>query len=223
MEAHKGKLLDSVIAKSKIAIIDDEIVSLSAAIRALKEHGFNNLIKIKKITSLKDILIANFDLVVLDIAGVLSADLSEERASKSDGLVVLNYLKDRDPTLAVVLLTGATYSITDVETLKRADGFIGKPVSSARLIRAVEDVLVLHHDPMYQAKRAVEGIRALVMDNSALSARTRFRVLRKSDKLLSADSMSADGVMKFLQGTEKYVGSTYYSSKVIAMLGELFS
>lgn len=223
MSVTKSQVLDPRVTNSRIGIIDNELSSLSSAISALRAHGFQNLALIEQVHSLRGLLSEGFDLVVLDILDVLGPALSGGKAGHPGGLEVLNYLKDRDPTVEVVVLSGGRYGVDDLAGFERADRVLQKPFLSSRLVRVVEEVLVQHHSAEYQGRRALEDIRRILLQSDGVPPGTRYKMTRSIDKVLSADTFSPSAARSVLEKAEKYVGSVYYSAKILAMLGELLA
>ena len=75
-----------VIRNCKICIIDDGIKDLKSIYDDLKREGFNNIEKHKKCPPVNQLLLSNFDLIMLDLNDV-ALDLSAD-----DGLGILNII-----------------------------------------------------------------------------------------------------------------------------------
>ncbi len=125
------------IRSSKICIIDDKIADLKSMTASLRREGFNNIIEFKKVPSIIELLDANYDIIVLDLGGVA------EELSKDDGYGVLQNLKNSEPFLPILVVTGSTAPPDKVKILSQADLVRSKPILAAELSSDVE--LILRH------------------------------------------------------------------------------
>ena len=125
------------IRSSKICIIDDKIEDLQGMTSSLRREGFNNLKELDKVPSIIELLNSNYDLIILDLGGVA------EDLSKDDGYGVLKNLKNSDPFLPVLVVTGSTTPPDKVNIISLADLVRSKPVLAAELSEDVE--LILRH------------------------------------------------------------------------------
>ncbi len=104
---------------------------------SLRREGFNNIIEYETVPSVIELLESHFDIIVLDLGGV-AKDLS-----KDDGYGVLHNLKNSDPFLPVLVVTGSTAPPDKIEILSKADLVRSKPILAVELSSDVE--LILRH------------------------------------------------------------------------------
>jgi len=133
----------TAIRSSKICIIDDQISDLKSMTSALKKEGFNNIIEMNKVVSIESILNERFDLIVLDLGGVAT------EISKDDGYGVLARLKELEPALPILVITGSTTPPDKLTTVNKADLIRSKPVYPAELASDVDLILKTSKDEFW--------------------------------------------------------------------------
>lgn len=133
------------IRKSKVCIIDNALDDLKSLHDNLKKEGFNNLEKHKSAPAINKILNAHYDLIILDLNDVAN-EITEE-----DGIGVLKMLKERQPALPILVVTGQRISPDDHPVLSNADLIRKKPILAADLAADVETILKLSRDRFWGA------------------------------------------------------------------------
>jgi DNA-binding response OmpR family regulator len=133
------------IRKSRICIIDNAIDDLKSLHDNLKKEGFNNLEKLKSSPPINKILSSNYDLIILDLNDVAN-EITEE-----DGIGVLKMLKERQPSLPILVVTGQRISPDDHPALNNADLIRKKPILAADLAADVETILKYSRDRFWGA------------------------------------------------------------------------
>lgn len=126
----------SEIRKSKIIIIDDKIEDLKSIVDALNREGFNNLQKKKICPPVNDLLNANYDLIILDLNDVAT------ELSNSDGLGILELIKESRPFQPILVVTGQKIDAEKSSIISKADLVSKKPVKGSDLANDVERVLI---------------------------------------------------------------------------------
>lgn len=108
---------------TRIAVIDDEYSSLP--IDNLKSDGFaiDYFQEIDQIL-LKRLLDGEFDIIVLDIKGVVSPVII-----KNDGLGVLQYLKEKNPTQIIVACSSKRFDPSQHKFFSIANDVLVKPIT----------------------------------------------------------------------------------------------
>lgn len=108
----------------RIVVVDDE--SSSFPTEGLRADGYAvdwwesiNLARLKRIEQ------GDFDIVILDIQGIVAEGFS----STGDGLGVLRRIKENNPNQIVVAFSGQMYSVNSVPFFKLADDVLKKPVA----------------------------------------------------------------------------------------------
>jgi len=131
------------IRTSKICIIDNEIDVLKSLHDGLKKEGFSNLNKFKKSPSINDIITQHYDIILLDLNDVAN------EITEMDGLGVLQLLKQRNPSLPVLVITGQNPSPENRDIINLADLVRKKPVLASDLANDVDTILRYYHDKFW--------------------------------------------------------------------------
>lgn len=147
--------MNKAIREAKICVIDDKISDLKSLMDGLRREGFNHLVEKEKVSSINDILNNNFDLVILDLSGV-AADLS-----KNDGIGVIHELKEHNPALPILVVTGSTTPPELTDVLSKADLIRTKPVLPADLSSDVEKLLKYRKDNFWAAYAILKELRSI--------------------------------------------------------------
>lgn len=138
-----GEDIRTKIRKAKICIIDNQIDDLKSLHDSLKAEGFSNLNKFKKSPAINEILNAHYDVVLLDLNDVAN------EISADDGLGVLKLLKEREPSLPILVVTGQNIPPEARDTINLADLLSKKPVYAADLANDVDTLLKSFHDKFW--------------------------------------------------------------------------
>lgn len=150
--------LRAAIRNSRILIIDDRIEDLKSLTSSLKKEGFTNVVELKKVTSIDDLLSRRPDLVVLDLTGV-AADISAD-----DGFGVLESVKSASPGLPVLVVTGTPTPPSKVSIIEKADLVRDKPVKALELLSDVELLLRPFKDQDWGSLEILKELRRLQGD-----------------------------------------------------------
>jgi DNA-binding response OmpR family regulator len=148
----------------KIVVIDDEQSSFPT--RGLQEDGYTlewwDRIDVGRLHRLEN---GDFDVIVLDIQGIVEPNLSDT----GDGFGVLRRLKNVNPDQIVVAFSGNMYDLSSVAFFSRADDVLRKPVT---LIQCKEliDRLISNH---VSARAYWENLRRLLERQSIPPQRIR--------------------------------------------------
>ncbi len=121
-------MVDETRPKERILVIDDELGLREGCRRALRRHGFQVEVAATGAEGLAYIRQDHFALVLLD---VMMPDVS--------GLELLQTIREHDPDIMCIIITGYATVELAVEAMKRgAYDFIAKPFSDDNLLLAVE-------------------------------------------------------------------------------------
>jgi DNA-binding NtrC family response regulator len=162
------------VPRPALLLIDDEPNILSTLRRALELEGFQVEVAGSGRLGLEKIGARDFDLVLLD---VMMPEL--------DGLQTLKLLREKEPDLPVVMMSGHATLATAVQATKLgAHDFLEKPLSTEKTLLTVRNAL-----EMARLRMEVQGARAgeamigsgarmrAVLDTIARTAPTAGRVL----------------------------------------------
>jgi len=128
-QKHETALAQEKAAKN-ILIVDDEAIIRDLCSRALK--GYN----------LREARSGEEALAIFDKGGV-DVILTDVMMPGMDGIELLRRLKEKEPTIVVIVMTGLAEKDVILSALKAdADDFISKPVNLLQLKTAVDNALV---------------------------------------------------------------------------------
>jgi two-component system, NtrC family, response regulator PilR len=112
----------------RILVVDDEEGICEAVKKTLERIGYTVQTSVDAVEALERVREGSFDLVICDI-----------KMPGMDGMTLLNRIKDLDPTILVLLITGYASIESAVESIKQgAQDYIPKPFSPNQLRIVVE-------------------------------------------------------------------------------------
>lgn len=208
IDLHDTGLPESVreeIRKSKICIIDNALDDLKSLHDNLKKEGFNNIEKHKSAPPINKILNSHYDLIILDLNDVAN-EITEE-----DGIGVLKMLKERQPSLPILVVTGQRISPDDHPALNNADLIRKKPILAADLASDVETILKLSRDKFWGALSILKDLNKIDIElkkEIGFYKRWQLHLVRKSieKKLIHREEDIVDKIKK-LASILKNVGT----------------
>jgi DNA-binding NtrC family response regulator len=155
---------------STVLIVDDEPNILASLRRALEVEGYRALVAGSGAAALDKVTHEGLDLVLLDVA-----------MPEMDGLEVLRRLKELQPDLPVVMMSGNATIDTAVRATKLgAYDFIEKPLSTDKILITLENALKLQrlHQENAELRRRAGGDFEMVGTSPAM--RHIFETIRKT-------------------------------------------
>lgn len=115
-------------SKGKILVVDDEERICAAVEKALERIGYSVETSLNPINALEKIHQDFFDMVICDI-----------KMPGMDGITLLDRIKEYDPTILVLMITGYASIESAVESMKKgAQEYIPKPFSPSHIRFVVE-------------------------------------------------------------------------------------
>jgi DNA-binding response OmpR family regulator len=186
------------IRNSKICIIDNEIDDLKSLHDGLKREGFNNLTKYKASPTIHQLLSSHYDIIVLDLNDVAN------KITEEDGIGVLRLLKENDPSLPILVVTGQKISPEVNYILNRADLIRKKPVLAADLANDVETILKIYRDKYWASLTLLKELNKIdieLMKELSIFKRYKLHTARKSleKKLVRKEDDIIDKLEKILK------------------------
>lgn len=183
------------IQNSKICIIDDKVQHLSSMIAGLKAEGFNNIKDYSEVSSINEILSGNYDVIILDLSGVAA------KIDVNDGIGVLKKLKQAEPFLPILVVTGNQIDPRLVNDVILADLIRYKPVLSADLANDIKSILIKRLDPRLASVsviREIERLRGDISQNLRWldNQKLNFHVGRLKKNLIDKKETDLDRVQK---------------------------
>ncbi|MCD4723344.1 MAG: response regulator [Bacteroidales bacterium] len=116
---------------ASILVIDDENVVCESFTRILTNEGYKVDTKTKPREGLKLALSRKYDLVFLDL-----------KMDEMDGIDLLTHLREKDPVLPVVIVTGNPSMETAIESIRlQAADYILKPFTPLEILKSINKVI----------------------------------------------------------------------------------
>ena len=135
-----------------VHVIDDDVCFLTAMERRLKYAGYGVATYVS----------SQHFLDRLPSESVPSCVLLDVQMPGLDGPAVQSRLSEVGSTLPIIFLTGHPDTPTTVRTIKAgAEDFLTKPVSSDKLLQAVERAIA-RHNATYRLKSALDVVRSRI-------------------------------------------------------------
>jgi len=119
------------MAKGKILIVDDEVVVCKSCERILSPEGYEVETALSGLEALEKLSQESFDIVITDL-----------KMPGMDGMELLAKVKEKDPEIIVIMITGYSTIQTAVQAMKMgALDYIPKPFTPEELVVVVEKAL----------------------------------------------------------------------------------
>lgn len=183
-----------------ILVIDDSLDIQASLKFFLEDEGYLCHGVLSPDTALDYVAKNNVDLVLLDM------NFSQDTTSGAEGLTAIEGLKELDPLLPVIVMTGwATLDLAVKALTTGAADFIEKPWQDERLAHAIKLQLNARRDKQALARLTQEKQRTTV-NQSALQAHSpqKQQVLSQLENLAKSD-------MNILLTGENGTGKSYYA------------
>jgi DNA-binding response OmpR family regulator len=206
------------IRSCKICIIDDKIEHLKGMTSALKKEGFNNIIEVERVDSVERLIQENFDLIVLDIGGV-ALDLSRD-----DGYGVISRLKEIDPSLPVLVITGSTTPPDKLTLINKADLIRSKPIYPAEFSSDVDLILRISNDKFwagFELLNELAKINEKIESDISIIDKIRLYLNKRAiyNKILNEDKDVISNIVKIAKITSKLGSVSLKIARIAKGLG----
>jgi CheY-like chemotaxis protein len=119
--------------RARILVIDDD--ERAFPVKLLQNEGYN-VQYWPNVQSLRALEEGEFDIIILDITGISSPELS-----KSEGLGVLEHLKKHNPGQIVVAYSGQSFDLSQQRFFRLADDFLTKPSDLVECKQRIDQLL----------------------------------------------------------------------------------
>ncbi|WP_372769548.1 sigma-54-dependent transcriptional regulator [Pseudoalteromonas sp.] len=188
----------------KTILVVDDSLDIQASLKFfLEDEGYLCHGVLSPDTALDYVTKNNVDLVLLDM------NFSQNTTSGAEGLTAIEALKELDPLLPVIVMTGwATLDLAVKALTTGAADFIEKPWQDERLAHAIKFQLNARRDKQALARLTQEKLRTTV-NQSALHAYSpqKQQVLSQLENLAKSD-------MNILLTGENGTGKSYYAQYI---------
>ncbi len=118
--------------RTKIVVIDDD--ENAFPVKALQDEGYT-IEYWPEVTRLDRLEHGDFDIIVLDIAGVAT------KFSPEDGLGVLQHLKTHNPSQIIVAFSGQSFDLSKQPFFRLADDTMPKPVNPLKCKQVLDHLI----------------------------------------------------------------------------------
>lgn len=214
IELHESGIPEYVrrsIRNCKICIIDNQIEDLKSFHDGLKREGFSNLEKFKSSPTVNQILSSQYDLIVLDLNDVAT------EITKDDGIGLLKLLKDREPALPILVVTGQFISPEVQNIISKADMVRKKPVLASDLANDVDTLMKIRKDKFWASLELLKELNKINIQLSqelSIFYRIKLHFNRNSleKKLLRRQEDIVDKlihILKLIKNTSSATSSIY--------------
>lgn len=105
--------------RARILVVDDD--DRAFPVKLLQSEGYN-VTYWQKVESLRRLEDGEFDIIILDIAGISAPEMS-----RRDGFGVLEHLKRYNPAQIIVAYSGQSFDLSQQRFFQQADDFLAKP------------------------------------------------------------------------------------------------
>ena len=167
---------DEIRKRSRILVIDDE----DFLYFDLFERNGYNIRKWNDIEDLEKLVNAEYDVILLDIQGI-GKDFSPEQ-----GLGVLKYIKEKDPTQIVVAYSAADYFLKYQDFFHIADDTLDKTSDFFVFKTKVDNLLKRRHSMSFYIEKVASKFDEIMLDKEKLAKVTQDAILSgKPGKLAS--------------------------------------
>lgn len=124
---------EEIRKRARILVVDDD--EQAFPYKLLQNEGYN-VAYWSSIERLRDLETGEYDLIVLDIYGVATKEVST-----NDGLGVLEHIKKMNPAQLVIAYSGQKYDLSQASFWRMADDYLGKPSSLIDCKEKIDDLL----------------------------------------------------------------------------------
>lgn len=123
---------DVLKKRTRILVVDDDENSFPFEIMRKEGYAIDHWPKVENLTKMEQ---GDYDIIILDIGGVA------REYSPTDGLGILEHLKEVNPAQIVVAFSGQTFDLSKNKFWHLADDALCKPVDAAKCKRMLDSLI----------------------------------------------------------------------------------
>jgi CheY-like chemotaxis protein len=173
---------EEVRKRARILVIDDDERAFPA--KLLENEGYN-VRYWAKVENLRELEKGEYDIIVLDIEGVSSPELS-----KRDGLGVLEHLKRYNPAQIVIAYSGRSFDLGQQRFFQLADDFLTKPSDLLECKEKIDRLLQTKFTALHYWSTLVDILRKSEVPQKKIAGFERLFIKNaESGKHLSVDAI----------------------------------
>lgn len=147
--------------RARILVVDDD--EQAFPYKLLQKEGYN-VEYWPSIEKLRDLESGEYDLIVLDIYGVATKEVST-----NDGLGVLQHIKKMNPAQLVIAYSGQKYDLSQASFWKMADDYLGKPSSLIDCKEKIDALLRNSFTPAHYWRAIADALAAVGVSQKKIS------------------------------------------------------
>lgn len=129
----KAFSLPELRKRTKILVIDDDVDAFP--VQSLRNQGYT-IEHWAEVQSMERLERGDFDIIILDIAGV-----ARKLSPEEDGFAVLQHLKQHNPMQIIVAFSGQSFDLSKQEFFKLADDTLPKPVNTLKCRQILDELI----------------------------------------------------------------------------------
>jgi DNA-binding response OmpR family regulator len=156
-------------------VIDDDPHAFP--IEILRQEGYNidHWAEVQSLAKLED---GEYDIIILDIGGIAT------KLTASDGLGILEHLKEKNPSQVIVAFSGQSFDIQKSRFFKLADDVLAKPAEPLKCKQVIDLLLETKFtfDHMWKAIAEVLRIQHVPDATIGTLARQVRTAIRRGEK-----------------------------------------
>jgi len=198
---------DEIRKRARILVIDDD--EKAFPYKLLQKEGYN-IQYWPRVDELRDLESGAFDVIVLDIYGVASKDIST-----NDGIGVLEHIKKSNPAQLVIAYSGQKYDFSQAAFWKLADDYLGKPSSLIDCKERIDALLKQNFNPLHYWNAVIDALSHAGVPEKKIQAFEADVV----ESIKSKSHPSVETIEKSLAIAHHTAGFVYY---MLGTIGHFF-
>ena len=123
---------DVLKKRTRILVVDDDENSFPFEILRKEGYAIDHWPKVENLTKMEQ---GDYDIIILDIGGVA------REYSPTDGLGILEHLKNVNPAQIVVAFSGQSFDLSKNRFWQLADDSLSKPVDATKCKRMLDNLI----------------------------------------------------------------------------------
>lgn len=188
--------------RTKIVVVDDDVNAFP--FEGLKVNGYT-VEHISKVggNELQRLSKGEYDIIILDICGIADKDVSV-----SDGIGILERIKNNNPSQIVIAFSGQKHDINVHKFFEMADDYIQKPIP---LVTAMEilDTLIKKVTPKYHYEALVNSLKEMGIND---------KQIKMIGKMIIKNQIDNTKITQIIHSADKALTITNMAFKVATLL-----
>ena len=210
MKTDKSPMQDLSPGEGSILVVDDEPHIRESVAKALARSGYEVRTAANAFQALEELGNQSVDLVLCDI-----------RMPEMDGMQLLSKIKESDPSIAVVMITGYGSIESAVSAIKAgADDYVTKPFRSHELRTAVAKILNrkrLAEENIFLKRELVKNQGSMIIGNSSVMRELLDEALTVAEQNVPVLLLGESGTGKELLARAIHEGSPRKERNLVAV------